>query len=144
MDSSRASRSNLLDWQAFLVGSLFGWLGDDGRRRFRKLFCLTAKGSGKTPLGAGISLYMIAADGHARSEGYVLARTADQAGVAFRAAVGMAESGDIGQELDVAGGVRADRIIHESSGSFLQLVSGRPMSGPFVHSLLVDEYHEHP
>src|SRR5690606_18182260 len=34
----------LSDWQAFIVGSLFGWYGADGYRRFRVAYIETAKG----------------------------------------------------------------------------------------------------
>ena len=43
----------LQPWQAFVVGSLFGWLRG-AVRRFRVAYCETAKGSGKSPLAAGI------------------------------------------------------------------------------------------
>ncbi|MFP3830554.1 terminase large subunit domain-containing protein, partial [Pseudomonas sp. SIMBA_021] len=44
----------LAPWQAFIVGSLFGWKTEDGYRRFRIAYIETAKGSGKSPLAAGI------------------------------------------------------------------------------------------
>jgi phage terminase large subunit-like protein len=34
----------LLPWQKFIVGSLFGWMGQDGTRRFRSAYVETAKG----------------------------------------------------------------------------------------------------
>lgn len=34
-------------WQRFIVGSLFGWLNEDGSRRFRTAYIEAAKGSGK-------------------------------------------------------------------------------------------------
>ena len=51
----------LLDWECFVVGSLFGWKAADGFRRFRVGYIETAKGSGKSPLLAGIGLYMLTA-----------------------------------------------------------------------------------
>ena len=44
--------------QQFIVGSLFGWKREDGSRRFRTCFIEQGKGSGKTPLAAGIGHYM--------------------------------------------------------------------------------------
>jgi phage terminase large subunit-like protein len=46
----------LAPWQAFVVGSLFGWMTIDGFRRFRLGYIETGKGSGKSPLVAGIGL----------------------------------------------------------------------------------------
>ena len=58
---------DLLDWQAFNVGSLFGWVDAEGMRRFRMAYIETAKGSGKSPMAAGIGLYGLTADGVARA-----------------------------------------------------------------------------
>ena len=59
---------DLLLWQAFCVGSLFGWHTHDGRRRFRRGYLEIAKGSGKSPLAGGIGLLMTFADGEPRAE----------------------------------------------------------------------------
>jgi phage terminase large subunit-like protein len=52
----------LQPWQQFIVGGLFGWLGADGFRRFRMAYLEVGKGAGKTPLAAGVGLYMLMAD----------------------------------------------------------------------------------
>jgi Phage Terminase len=49
----------LQPFQAFIVGSIFGWYTAAGHRRFRECYIETAKGSGKTPLGAGMMLYLL-------------------------------------------------------------------------------------
>src|SRR5262245_9970847 len=41
---------NLQPWQQFVIGSLFGWIGADGFRRFRMAYLEIAKGNGKTPM----------------------------------------------------------------------------------------------
>src|SRR5699024_4514144 len=74
----------LLPWQAFIVGSLFGWKQEDGSRRFRQAYIETGKGSGKSPLAAGIGLGMLCADGEWRAEVYAAAVKQDQAKVLFR------------------------------------------------------------
>src|SRR5690606_4999164 len=38
--------------QKFITGSLFGWLREDGSRRFRTAFIEQGKGNGKSPLAA--------------------------------------------------------------------------------------------
>ena len=49
---------NLLPWQHFVIASLYGWKWKDtGERRFQSIYLMTARGSGKTPLFAAISLY---------------------------------------------------------------------------------------
>lgn len=136
----------LLDWQAFIVGSLFGWKGPDGYRRFRVAYVETGKGSGKSPLAAGIGLYGLTADGEARAEVYAAATKKDQAMVLFRDAVAMvdqspelsariAKSGSAGNEWNLA---------YLQAGAFFRPISADDgQSGPRPHVALLDEIHEH-
>ena len=82
-------------WQAFIIGSLFGWKTKDGWRRFRTAYIETAKGSGKSPLAAAIGLYGLVADGEARAEVYAAATKKDQAMILFRDAVAMVDQSPI-------------------------------------------------
>jgi phage terminase large subunit-like protein len=66
-------------WQAFIVGSLFGWMNAEGKRRYRKAYVQIARKNGKTILAAGIALYMLVADGEPGAEVYCLATKRDQA-----------------------------------------------------------------
>ncbi len=78
--------------QAFIVGSLFGWkIKDDGTRRYRVAFIEQGKGNGKSPLIAGIGLYLLVADGESRAEIYAAASKMDQAKILFRDAVAMVD-----------------------------------------------------
>ncbi len=138
----------LLPWQDFVIRSVYGWLRADGSRRFRRMYLETAKGSGKTPLTAGMALRSICADGEERGEAYVIARTKDQANVAFREAVAMVKASPfLAARLKVIGGHHAYRIIYAKPGNILERVatekSGAGHSGPMPHFILADEYHEH-
>ncbi|TVO75129.1 terminase large subunit [Sedimenticola selenatireducens] len=135
-----------LGWQLFIIGSLFGWLGDDGFRRFRVAYVETAKGSGKSPLAAGVGLYGLTADQESRAEIYAAATKKDQAMVLFRDAVAMVDlspeltcrihkSGSPGKEWNLA---------YHSSDSFFRPISADDgQSGPRPHIGLIDEIHEH-
>lgn len=143
------ARFELLDWQAFIVGSIFGWKSEDGYRRFRVAYIETGKGSGKSPLAAGIGLYMMIADGEPRAEIYAAATKKDQAKVLFRDAVAMVEqSPDLDDLLRLAGGTEKHNIAYLAQGSFFRPISseerGRGHSGPRPHCALLDEVHEHP
>ena len=139
----------LFPWQQFIIGSLFGWVDDNGYRRFQTAYIETGKGSGKTPLVAGIGIRSICADGESRAECYVVARTAEQALVTFRDAAAMVHASDVlSQRLIVAGGITNPfNIAHVESMSFMRRVStdrlGKGKSGPKSHCILADEYHEH-
>ena len=139
----------LLPWQAFIVGSLYGWIGDDGYRRFRVAYIETGKGSGKSPLVAGIGLYSLTSDKEPRAEIYAAAVKKDQAKVLFRDAVAMVQlSPELTDRLRIGGGSDPNNIAYMSQGSFFRPISseerGRGQSGPRPHCALLDEVHEHP
>jgi phage terminase large subunit-like protein len=77
--------------QVFIGGSLFGWKRADGTRRFRRAFIEGGKGSGKTPLAAGIGLYGLVADNETRAEIYAAGKDKDQSMVLFRDAIAMVD-----------------------------------------------------
>lgn len=77
------------DWQRAIVGSLFGWKRADGSRRFREALIGVGRGNGKTPLAAGICLYMLFCDGEPGAQIYGAAADVPQAGLLYRHAVGM-------------------------------------------------------
>jgi|CXWL01.1.fsa_nt_gi phage terminase large subunit-like protein len=136
----------LQPWQAFIVGSLFGWKGLDGWRRFRVAYIEIAKGNGKSPMAAGIGLYMLTADGEARAQVFAAARTKDQAMVLFRDAVAMVEqSPQLKRRLKQSGlAPNVWSLAHLESRSFFRSVSSEDgKSGPTPHCALVDELHEH-
>lgn len=142
----------LLDhWQAFVVGSLNGWLRPDekhGRllRRFRVAYIETGKGSGKSPLAAGIGMKGLTAEGELRAEVYAAATKRDQAMVMFRDAVAMWQhSPELNKRL-VASGVGESiwNLAYRATGSWFRTISADDgQSGPRPHIALVDEVHEH-
>ncbi|MFD2234814.1 terminase large subunit [Phaeospirillum tilakii] len=136
----------LLPWQCFIVGSLFGWKLGDGSRRFRMAYVETGKGSGKSPLSAGIGLYGMVADGEPRAEIYAAASKKDQAMVLFRDAVAMVRmSPALSGRLGFSGGPgREWNIDYLQAGSFFRPISSDDgQSGPRPHVALLDEIHEH-
>src|SRR6266545_3922985 len=77
--------------QVFIVGSLFGWSGADGCRRFRTAYVEMGKGNGKTPLAAAIGLYGLLADDEPAAQVYAAAVAREQAGILFADARAMVE-----------------------------------------------------
>jgi phage terminase large subunit-like protein len=136
----------LLDWQQFIVGSIFGWKGADGYRRFRVAYVETAKGSGKSPLAAGIGMIGLTADGEARAEVYAAATKKDQAMVLYRDAVAMyQQSPDLRARLRPSGtGENVWNLAYHHAASFFRPISADDgQSGPRPHIALIDEIHEH-
>lgn len=135
-----------LGWQSFILGSLFGWKGPDGYRRFRVAYIETGKGSGKSPLAAGIGLYGMMADGEARAEVYAAATKKDQAMILFRDAVAMVDqSPQLTRRIHKSGvGANAWNLAYLQQGSFFRPISADDgQSGPRPHIALLDEIHEH-
>lgn len=133
-------------WQAFIVGSLFGWLRADGTRRFRTAYIEVGKGNGKSPVAAGIGLLCLCADGEPRAEVYAAATKKDQAMILFRDAVAMRDqSPELIQRLTKSGGTQCWNLGYAATGSFFRAISSDDgQSGPRPHCSLIDEVHEHP
>ena len=154
-DGEKAGQPFLLEpWQKYVVGSLFGWKKavEGAPRRFRTAYIETGKGSGKSPIGGGVGLYMLTADGETGGECYAAAVTRDQAKIAFRDAVRMVDASPYLSDPDKRGYLQKSgerdvfNLAHLRSGSFFKPISseGRGLDGKRVHFALIDEVHEHP
>lgn len=133
----------LQPFQAFIVGSIFGWYGADGCRRFRTAYVEMGKSSGKTPMAAGIGLAGLVIDGEGSPEIYSAATTREQAKLIFRDAVGYVDRNPELREL-VERHV-GSLTIPSTHGVFRPVSSEhRSLDGLRVHMGLIDELHEHP
>jgi len=131
--------------QQFIIGSLFGWKGPGGFRRFRRAYIEQAKGQGKSPLAAGIGMYCLLADGEAQAEVYAGASMKSQAMVIFRAAVMMwRQSPALTERLTPSGGNPVWNLTDLKRGGFFRSISTEEAhSGPMPSCALLDELHEH-
>lgn len=130
-------------WLQFAFGAVFGWKRvGSGRRRFKRVFLETAKGSVKTPGAAGVGLYALLFDGESKAEIYSAGFDTSQAELILKDAINMANDSD---ELRAVLDVGKYNIAHLPSGSFFRAVSSehRSKSGPRPHIALIDEVHEH-
>jgi phage terminase large subunit-like protein len=135
--------------QAFIIGSIFGWVRADGTRRFRRAYIEQGKGNGKSPLAGGIGLYGLMADQEAGAEIYSAGATKDQAGILFRDAVKMVDkSPELDARVKQSGGPgRVYNLANLKNASFFRPISRdakKTGSGPRPHFALADEVHEHP
>ena len=132
-------------WQQAIIGNLFGWKRADGTRRYREAFVYVPRKNGKTPLCAGIALYLLMCDGEKGGQVYSAAAEREQAALVFRHAAGMVLQEP---ELDSRTTVRRTykTIEHPNSGSIYKALSAdaKTKHGLNIHGLIVDELHAHP
>lgn len=139
--------------QAFILGSIFGWMKGNGMRRYRYAYVEQGKGNGKSPLAGGIGLYGLCADREPGSQIYAAASRKDQAAILFNDAVKMVKQspdlyGEGARKIKLSGGAgREFNMAYHHTQSFFRPISreaGKTGSGPRPHFALCDEVHEHP
>ena len=132
----------LSPFQQFIVGSLFGWYTVKGFRRFRIAYIEIGKGSGKTPMCAGLLLYMLVT-GDRGSQLFTAAVTKDQAKLAFADCEKMVQASP---ELRALIDQKVNNLAILDTGSFIRPVSSekRGLDGKRVSGAVLDEQHEHP
>lgn len=71
-------------WQREFVEELFGRVGPDDLRQYRKAFVAVPKKNGKTALASALAIRLLCADGEEGAEVYSAAASRDQAGLVYR------------------------------------------------------------
>lgn len=139
-------------WQKAVIANLFGWKRLDRRgrvvRRYRELFLYVPRKNGKTPVCAGIALYVFFCDDEAGQQGFVAAKDKDQAGLLFRQMEGMVEKNPLlAKRCTVYGGNAPggkSKSFVKGDNSFLKVISADAggKHGGNSHLVIVDELHE--
>lgn len=135
----------LQPWQQFIVGSLMGWWvvrTGKRRRRFTTGYIETAKGTGKSPLCAGLLIYRCVADNVRGGQFYCAAAVKDQAKVAFADVEKMVAASPYLRDLFEP---TVNNLAMPSTGSFIRAISSerRGLDGKRVTAAVLDEVHEH-
>lgn len=136
----------LEDWQAFIVASIFGWVDENGLRRFRKVYEEVARKNAKSTKLAGILNYLFFCSGEARAQVYSLATKLDQAMFIFDAAVAQIRASEVLSEIaDVYNSVNNRRIVNNSTSSYFRPLEWNPkkQDGMNPFAVGIDEYHAH-
>jgi phage terminase large subunit-like protein len=129
----------LAPWQAFIVGMIFGWVNDNGKRRFRTLYITLARKQGKTTFAAVLAIILTCFDNEAQAQTYFGATKRDQAKLVFMEVKRMISRS---QELKQILRPRALSIEMSSTDSVMMpLSSDKPFDGLNPHCNIVDELH---
>lgn len=135
---------HLEDWQCFILTTVFGWLKEDGTRRFNQTYIEVPRGNGKSTLCSGVALYMECADGEQGAEVYSFATTREQAGIVFGDALAMAR-GD--QDFKNYYGVTClnhSVIVLGTNSKFMaKSADAGTLDGLNTHCGIIDELHAH-
>jgi phage terminase large subunit-like protein len=132
----------LMEWQQFIIGSIFGWKFGQ-IRRFRTAFVSTARKNGKSTIEAGIGLKGLVDEGEAGAEIYAAATTREQSRIVFSEAERMrAASPALRRRIS---NTTNNMAVIETASWFRPLsADASKMDGLNVFIALVDELHEHP
>jgi len=145
-EHGEAKPFTLEPWQAFIVGSLFGWKWvTSGHRRFRNAYIEIGKGNGKTPMLAAVGLYGLMMDGQKAPEIYAAAADRDQAMIMYRDAVRMVDASPaLSGRIEKSGIKNVHNMVYGLG--FFRAFSREQSSksGTRPHMGLIDELHEHP
>ena len=129
-------------WQQFMLWVLFGWRRADGTRRFRTAYIEVARKNGKSTMGAGIGLYLLAADGEPGAEIYSAATKRDQARITHLEAVRMVRASPMLKRRIRT--FRDNLNIENTASKFEPLgADADTTDGLNIHGAIVDEIHAH-
>lgn len=129
------------DQEKLLVRPTFGWRrADNGLRRFRKLFAFCPKGYGKSPVGAGLGIYLARCDHEPAAEVYAVAADREQARTVHDNAKVMVENSP-----DLADGaeILRDAIVWAEVHATYKVLSADAATkhGFRPHGIIFDELH---
>lgn len=144
----------LEEWEQAIIGNLFGWKRPDGMRRYREALVFVGRKNGKTPLAAGIILYLLFEDGEPGAEIYGGASEYKQASLVFAHARGMILNRGKQSGADWTFGGKVCHIFKGQSKSIelqddlsiYRVISADSDSahGFNAHGVVVDELHTQP
>lgn len=132
-------------WQVFILTTVFGWVDDEGRRRFKTAYIEVPRKNAKSTLSSVVALYCLAADGEEGAEVYSAATTRDQARIVWQDAKQMAmKSKGLRSKFGVD--TSAHSIFVAEKASVFKALSrdqGGNLDGLNVHCAIIDELHAH-
>lgn len=132
----------LSPWQQLIIGSLWGWKREDGKRRFRMSYGEIPRKGGKSTLAAGVGLLLAFFDAEGGAEVYTAATKRDQARIVHGEAVRMVKASP---ELKKRIEVYKDNLSREETNSKYAPLGKDADStdGLNPNGVIVDELHAH-
>lgn len=131
-------------WQCFCLTVIFGWVDNDGLRRYRKAYIEIPRKNAKTTIAAGCGLYLLCADAEPGAEVYSAAVTRDQAKISWSIAQQMVKrEPEMREEFGVEALAHSIAIPGDAA-SFKPLSrDADSLEGLNPHGAIIDELHAH-
>jgi len=133
----------LEDWTKEILREIFGWMREDGTRKYRMAYIEVPRKNGKTTITAGVGLYMLLADDEKGAEVYSAAASREQANIAFEIASQMVEQdAKLESRCEV---FRSAITVPKTNSRFKSLSKeSKTKHGLNASCVIVDELHAHP
>ncbi|WP_407926376.1 terminase large subunit [Gehongia tenuis] len=135
-------RMELLGWQHFVEGNVYGWIEKTtGLRRYREALILVARGSGKSTIVGGNAEYGASKDGERGAEVDLLANSKEQAGIIFEECKAQIKNSDL---LNKHFRALRSVIYYDKTNSKIQprASDSKKLDGLNPHLAIFDEIHE--
>jgi phage terminase large subunit-like protein len=141
----RGVNFTLLPWQELALKDIFGTLKESGYRQYNTAYLEVPKKNGKSELGAGIALKMLAGDNEWAAEVYGCAADRAQASIIFDVAVDMVDQCPP-LKKHIKPILSQKRLVYMPTKSFYQVLSAEAFTkhGLNVHGVIFDELHAQP
>lgn len=140
----RSRNIELEDWQCFSITTIFGWVDDQGLRRFRKALNVLPRKNSKSTMAAAIGLYLLALDNEPGAEVYSAATTRDQAKISWEIAKRMVERSAGFRERYGIEALAHSVTIESNAAAFKPLSrDADSLEGLNPHGAIIDELHAH-
>ena len=127
-------------FQKAFISALFGFIDEQGIRRFKETFFLVARKNGKSTLLSGIMLYMMIADGEGGAQVVSAATKREQSSIVFNEALNMvSQSPDLKSHLKKR---KTDLYFPLTFSTMTALASdSNTLDGLNLHLAVIDELH---
>lgn len=136
-----AGKPVILDlWQKVIIQAIFGFVDDDGNRKYREVLIIVARKNGKSTLLSAIALYMLFADKEGGAQVCCVASKKDQAKIVFNEAKNMvAQSPLLSKHIKKR---KSDLYVPVNFSTFEPLASdSNTLDGLNMHCGIIDELH---
>lgn len=129
-------------WEKAMLAAAFGFVDDDGLRKYREVILIVGKKNGKSLIASGTGLYLLVGDGEPGPEVYAVATKKDQAKIIWLEAKRMVKkSPSLLRRIKALVAELSSEDFNE--GSFKPLASDSDtLDGLNVHGCLMDEIHQ--